>query len=139
MWFTKWRLNRKKDKFLSKLKPNDKIYINCPEGYVIIINEDLKLEDYPTTVEIVSNDVEAKKLWIRFDFKNNKILKTLRYSSDELRNYMLYNIYSVDFKANPVKKKLSKTDLEKQLKEAIESGNFESAALINEELKNIND
>lgn len=139
MWFfKKWRLNKKRNKFLSKLKSNDLIYVNCPEGFVIPICKNLEYSDYPTQVEVVSNDPDRKLLWIRFPFKEtHKILKTLPYSSKELRNYLLFNIYSADFKSTTPKKKLSKEELEKKLQEAIKSGNYESAALINEELKNI--
>ncbi len=136
MWLKKWKHNNKRNQHLAKLKPNDNIIINCPEGFHIIINEDLKYADYPVEVEVVSNDNIVQKLWIRFLYKKDKVLIILDYSSKELRNYLLFNIYSSDFKNEKPKKELSKEELEEQLKKAIDTGNFESAALINENLKN---
>ena len=116
MWLTKWftelKHNKKKRNFLSKLKPNDRIIINCPKGFDMIINSELRYSDYPCYSEIISNDAEDEKLWIRFDFKKDKILKVLDYSSKELRNYLLFNIYSANFKSTPEKKNLSKEELE---------------------------
>jgi hypothetical protein len=126
-------------KYLSLLKPNDKIIINCPPGFDMVITPELRISDYPCRCEIISNDIEIKNLWIRFKFKEEKVLMVLSYDSNELRNYLLFNIYSADFKEDSDKKPLSKEELKKELQKAIDTGNFESASIINETLKNINE
>ena len=140
MWITSWlkklRHNKKKREFLSNLKPNEKIVINCPEGFEMIIGE-LRYPDYPCKVEVISNDTDVHKLWISFSFKKEKILKVLNYSSKELRNYLLFNIYCNDYENKPVKKPLSKEELQAELEKAIKIGNFESAAIINESIKKL--
>ncbi len=133
MWFKNLFLT-KLDKALTLLKSGDKITINCPKGFYLI-KDGKRFYDVPVKVEVLSNDVNSKKLWIKILTKLNIDPNVvLEYSSDELKNYLLFNICS---KEESVKNKYSKEELEEQLRKAIETDNYESASIINEKLKKL--
>lgn len=128
--FTNWLENRKKYKHLSKLVPNTEIYINCIEGYYVNVDNE-KIPDYPFKTKVISNDPYRKLLWISFSCNNKDRYITLTYKSKELRNYMLFNVYT---KKTEEKKPPTKKEIEKQLEKAVNSGNYEFAALLNKQL-----
>lgn len=128
----RWLFNRR-NSHLKKVKAGDNITIYCPRTFTVTIDK-IKYSDQPISVRVVSNDIYRKKIWIKMETNNKSRYDfILKYSSDELSDFSLFNVY------NKIVVNKTKEQLEKELQIAINSDNFEAAALINKKIKNIGD
>ena len=129
-WF-----DSRKTKELKKIKAGDKIIINCPSGFNIT-KSNLKLYNQPTSVFVVNNDTHKKQIWVQLTTSDSSIFDfTLDYNSKELENFVLFNIITEKKKVKPKSKK----ELEAELKNAILHDDFETAAIINQKIKDAKD
>ncbi len=120
----------RKTKALESVKRGDTINIHAPKGfYVTIGNSDII--EYPIGVLVINNDPKSQKIFIRTLVDEQSRLFILKYSDPELDNFILLN------RVQSINSKINKLTLEQQLKTAIDNNNFETAAIINEKLKNL--
>jgi len=130
--FRKYSLKELK---LRELKSGESIYIDIPNGYSKTINGK-QYNDQPISIEIENNDPIGRKIWFFCRVDGFEVSFVKSYDSPELKNFLLFNINTVELNHVNVAKK-SKEELKKELEKAISNENYEMAKIINNKLKEL--